>query len=370
MAKIEKDTNVFVDATSGAALDEAKEFYCPMCESTAQKPLPDYSRMWGTRLLNIADAIDGLDDSIGDSLLSAAEKSLRVRWKLLLNSRPDSFVTCTMCQVAHHPLLPCATSTLASSDPLERTSAPPGEFHEEALILSGKYQGLRGRIIEESGGDIVSLSIDDLATSMRVIKLRLFPLSEGNMWSSDNWDWQGVVSQDKMFLAQITIGSTGKVVLGAFASKLSAARVFDVAARLQFGPDFVLNFDSHIAKSSSAMTTGERPADEWDKSRDWALEIFKGCEVSSPPEHVVEWALQSLRQADEFPPYAHVSSATRRLNWMLDALGHTLVHSAGRISLFLTKGSIKQIPGEDLDEFMGSESTMHELDIARHVVDG
>jgi hypothetical protein len=370
LAKVDRRDEVnLVDASSGAPVDQAKEFLCPSCESTSATPLAESSRLFGAcvcargtggltpgtqgaRLTALADA---MEDDVDPEALSVAEQSLRVRWKLLLAARRDAMPVCAKCRAGHHPLLPCVGADLsghAVDAPVRREVG--GE--DDALIVSGKYQGFKGRVQCEEGGGLHGwhkILLDDGATLLHVHRSRLVALPGLRDMTGEHGgmalEWKGVQpAAESGACAFLDLGPDARIPLGRFASGMSAARGYDVAARLQFGSgDARLNFESHLGK-----VKGKAGAELWDKSKRWADDVFAGIDVSSPSRLALlaDWAALMCARGDEFPPYVHVTETLRRLRRVLALVGPLVGLMTMRVCAFLLEPWAPGAERKDFDE--------------------
>jgi len=317
--------------TADASVDEAKEFFCPACESTARKPLPEASRVYGQRLVNLADAVDSLAANASETGLQPAEKSLRVRWTLLRKVRQDTTAKCAQCDVAHHPLLPCVGAAVAAGV-VEAPAATAMELDgPQSLVVHGRYLGLRGSVDHKLEGDVAVFRPDGFADTVHVAAANLVALPKpvDAALAEPAAEWLGV-SGSGPFLGHLAVDQA-QVPLGAFASAFAAARCHDVAAMLQFGSAAELNFDETVPGKDEADKGGR-------------------CDADSSPEAVVEWALFALGHAREEKDSPQTRRQVRRLEWLLAAFEDAVAVVASRLETSLS--ILDASDSADLDDFM------------------
>ena len=326
--------------TADASVDEAKEFFCPACESTARKPLPETSRVYGQRLLNLADAMDSLAANPSEAGLQPAEKSLRVRWTLLRKVRQDTTAKCAQCDVAHHPLLPCVGGATVAASVVDAPAVAMEVDGPQSLVVHGRYLGLRGRVDKKLEGDVAVFRPDGCSDTVPLAASNLVALPKPVLDSAADGtvDWLGVsrASHDGgdqaagPFLAHLALDQA-LVPLGAFASAFAAARCHDVAALLQYGTAAELNFDETVPGKDEADKGGR-------------------CDADSSPEVVVEWALFALGHAREEKDSPHTRRQIRRLEWLLAAFEDAVAVVASRLETSLSVLDVSD--SADLDDFM------------------
>ncbi|KAH9260639.1 hypothetical protein BASA81_001106 [Batrachochytrium salamandrivorans] len=232
----------FFDVDNTKLDEQSTEFLCPNCELQTPSSYPKTRKvLFGQLVSKWADVVDQ-----GES----------VRWRLLVEARSkvgrDSFAKCLLCSESHHPLLPCA-SEYKSNDASQLVAkeeqtvvkfqsssmAPSGVGEDGGLVVGGKYQQLMGRITH-SNKRLALLKLDRTGALILVPHGNLFMGNLASITGEDGEskemsEFHGVRQCDDGFVSALRLPNGKEVFLGKFESKIRAARVHDVACRLEFG---------------------------------------------------------------------------------------------------------------------------------------
>ena len=293
-----RGANVLLVDADGVKIDATEGFLCPLCELKTKAPLPDRARLTGSRLVALCEGMDWADegspvpqqssavppatatsttttttggskqsDDAAAGTVSLATKLMRHRWRALADARTrfqtkkTTFAPCASCQVPHHPSLPCASTNRPESCLEPVTPTPRHGKFAPAVVKSGKYQG---RTVlaplppdedeeEEDGGEGLGISpwiqlVDRASMSAvstpewRLHYLPPFFDADRTLPPEDvPENLRGVVrlpgTAVATYEARLEVREGVFLPLGVYSTVFRAARVHDVAARLQWGDD-------------------------------------------------------------------------------------------------------------------------------------
>ena len=258
---------------------------------------------------------------------------------------------CAVCRVQHHPLLPCPNPKTDDEQHHDDKRMKMGKEEQEipedfavslpvkinaignndtyALVVGGKYQGMQGIVVscsrkwfcvEISGGKHAGkgriivphnhLLVSKSKSFSEVLK------AEQNQEESppndqNSTDYMGVMASGTGYIAYLDLDPKTRIILGKFVSPIRAARVHDVAKRLQFGEDNLifddLNFPDATRFIAPAPAKTQEPT-QWDQFLTLTHQIAVGPFTQSSSHgndamHVLEWSENMLAALEALPPY-------------------------------------------------------------------
>ena len=161
------------------------------------------------------------------------------------------------------------------------------------------------------------------------------------------------------FIAYLDLdGEAGnRIFLGRFSSKIRAARVHDIAKRLQFGDDNLtfeeLNF-TDLSKLMITPPTRNQPSTEWDQAVALAHQLAMGPFASmqhlsnTDALYVLDWSENLASSMEQLPPY--FAKSYRLVNAIIDAVISNAKEIAGKQKSTLEKVITANATEEEEDE--------------------